>query len=97
MSFLRHGQSIVRWEFMAGAEPLGAPLPPSHRLDELQPVIPWRVALLQSPLLLHQPVSSLPQPAATVNRERTRVAGFSTGIMLKFQPELTRVSMGEAW
>jgi putative transposase len=49
MSFLRHERSIVRWEGDAGpgANQAAAPLPPSHRLDESQPVIPCRVALQQ--------------------------------------------------
>ena len=89
MSFLRHGRSIVWWEFTAGAEQLSAPLPPSHRLDESQPVIPWQVALQQRLPLLHQPVSSSPQPAATVNFTLTKVGEFSTGEMRKFQPALT--------
>lgn len=74
---------------MAEAEQLSALLPPSHRLDELRPVIPWQVALLLSPPPLHQPVPSSPLPAATVNRDPTKVVGFSTGIMRKFQPVLT--------
>ena len=70
MSFPRHGRSIVRWGIKAGpgADQTEVPLPPSHRLDESQPVIPWRVALQQSPPPLHQPVSSSPPPAGNVNR-----------------------------
>jgi len=33
------------------------PTPGAHRLDEFQPVIPWRVALPQSPPPLHRPAS----------------------------------------
>jgi hypothetical protein len=92
MSFLRHERSIVRWGFELGqgANQTAAPLPPSHRLDESQPVIPRQVALLQSPPPLHQPVSSSLRSAGTVNRDRTKVAGFSTGIMQDFQLVLTR-------
>jgi len=93
MSFLRHRRSIVRWEFTAGAEQLSAPLPPSHRLDESQPVIPRQVALQQSPPPLHQPVSSSLRPDATVNRDHNTVAGFSTGTMWNFQPVLTEDSV----
>jgi hypothetical protein len=91
MSFLRHERSIVRWGFEGGprANQSPAPLPPSHRLDESQPVIPRQVALLHCLLPLHQPVSSSLRSAGTVNRDRTKVAGFSTGIMLDFQPVLT--------
>ena len=91
MSFLRHQRSIVRWEFEAGpgANQAAAPLPPSHRLDESRPLIPWRVALQQTPPPLHQPVSSSPRSAGNVNCDRTQVAEFSTGIMRNFQPVLT--------
>lgn len=58
MSFFRHGRSIVRWDDLGQkAKQSIAPPPPSHRLDESQPVIPRRVALLQSPPPLHQPTS----------------------------------------
>jgi hypothetical protein len=73
----------------SGADQINAPLPPSHRLDESQPVIPRQVALQQSPLPLHQPVPSSLRPAATVNRDRTKAAGFTTGLMQDFQPVLT--------
>jgi hypothetical protein len=69
MSFPRHERSIVRWGYQArrGANQTADPLPPSHRLDESQPAIPQRVALQQSPPPLHQPGSSSPLPAETVN------------------------------
>ncbi len=89
MSFPRHRQSIVRWKLTAGEEQLNAPLPPSHRLDELQPTIPQRVALLQCPPPLHQPVSSSRQPAATVYLHPHWVGDFSTGEMRNSQPALT--------
>jgi hypothetical protein len=61
MSFLRHERSIVRCgpEAGPGANPVAAPLPPSHRLDESQPAIPWRVGLHRSPPPLHRLVSVL--------------------------------------
>jgi hypothetical protein len=91
MSFLGHQRSIVRWGFQVGrgAKQTTAPLPLAHRLDESQPVIPRQVARLHCPLPLHQPVPSSLRPAATVNRDRTKVAGFSSGIMQNFQPVLT--------
>ena len=55
---------------------LSAPLPPSHRLDESQLIIPRRVSLQQCPPPLHQPVSSSPQPAATVNLHPQSSGGF---------------------
>lgn len=92
MSFLRHERSIRRWGFQVGlgADKHTAPLPPSHRLDESQPVIPRQVALLHCLLPLHQPVLSSLRSAGTVNRDRTKVAGFSTGTMRDFQPVLTQ-------
>jgi hypothetical protein len=71
MSFLRYGRSIVRWYLRPGAGKFSAPLPASHRLDESQLAIPRRVALLQSPPLLHQPVSSSRDPAGPVNQDRS--------------------------
>jgi hypothetical protein len=77
MSFPWHKRSIVRWEdgLRQGAKHV-APSPPSHRLDESQPVIPWRVALQQSPPPLHRPVTSPRQPAATVNLHPQRGGGI---------------------
>jgi hypothetical protein len=89
MSFLRHGRSLVRWDLGPGAKQTDASLPPSHRLDESQLDIPRRVALLQSPPPLHQPISSSRPSAANVNLTRRKVGEFSTGIMRSFQPELT--------
>jgi hypothetical protein len=90
MSFLRHSDLSSGGGFEAG---LGAkqvpPPPPSHRLDESQPVIPWQVALLQGLPPLHQPVSSSLQSAATVNFHRLRVVEFSIGRMRNFQSVLT--------
>jgi hypothetical protein len=88
MSFLRYGRSIVRWNLRPGAGRLSAPLPASHRLDESQLAIPRRVALLQSPLLLHQPILSSRDPAGTVNQDQSRdgrifnrnYAEFSAGV-----------------
>jgi hypothetical protein len=40
--------------FTPGTKRLFAPSPAPHRLDESQPVIPWRVALLHCPPPLHQ-------------------------------------------
>jgi transposase InsO family protein len=70
LSFLRHERSIVRWGFEAGpgAKQAAGPLPPSHRLDESQPVIPQRVALQQCPPPLHQPDSFSTPSAGNVNR-----------------------------
>jgi hypothetical protein len=93
MSFLRHERSIVRWGFEAGpgANQAAVPLPPSHRLDESQPVIPWRVALQQSPPPLHQPVSSSPPAAGTVNRnsaaENEKMSGMCPAVQeLELEP-----------
>ena len=90
MSFLRHRRSIVRWEFEVGpgANQAAAPLPPSHRLNESRPVIPWQVALQQSLPPLHQPVSSSPQSAGNCKPPSHRGGGifnrhyaeFSAGI-----------------
>ena len=56
MSFPRHKRSIVRWDHVC------AELVPfrtdSHRLDESQPAIPWRVALQQSSPPLHRLTTS---------------------------------------
>jgi hypothetical protein len=94
MSFLRHSDLSSGGGFEAG---LGAkqvpPPPPSHRLDESQPVIPWQVALLQGLPPLHQPVSSSLQSAATVNFHRLRVVEFSIGRMRNFQSVLTLPSI----
>jgi transposase InsO family protein len=82
LSFLRHERSIVRWGLEAGwgANQAAGPLPPSHRLDESQPVIPWRVALQQSPPPLHQPDSFSTPSAGNVNRnyaaENEKVSGM---------------------
>jgi hypothetical protein len=56
MSFPRHEESINP---MGNKKPGAAsvPTPGAHRLDEFQPVIPWRVALPQSPPPLHRPAS----------------------------------------
>jgi hypothetical protein len=91
MSFLRHKRSIARWDLQAGtrAKQVAAPPPPSHRLNESQPVIPRQVALLQSLLPLHQPVSSSRQSAGNVNLHPIQVEDFSTGEMRNFQPALT--------
>lgn len=52
MSFSRHERSIVRWgRVCAERHPFRTD---PHRLDESQPVIPWRVALQQSSPPLHQ-------------------------------------------
>ena len=56
MSFPRHERSIVRWGSVC-AERMKSRTD-SHRLDESQPAIPWRVALQQSSPPLHQPTSS---------------------------------------
>lgn len=90
MSFPRHERSIVRWDYKPGADQEPVPLPTSHRLDESPLVIPWQVALLQSPPPLHQPAPSSRQPAGNVNLPRHQVAEFSTGEMGKFQTVLTR-------
>ena len=82
VSFPRHERSIVRWWLEAGpgADQAATPLPPPHRLDESQPVIPQRVALQQSPPPLHQPVSSSTPSAGNVNRncaaENEKVSGM---------------------
>ena len=52
MSFPRHGRSLVRWGHVC-AERM-AFRTDSHRLDESQLIIPWRVALQQSSPPLHQ-------------------------------------------
>ncbi len=55
----------------------------------LQPAIPWRVALQQSPPPLHRLDFIYHSPAETVNHHLTRAGEFSTGIMRNFQPVLT--------
>jgi hypothetical protein len=55
----------------------------------LQPAIPRRVGLHQSPPPLYQPISMLNPPAETVNHHLTGAGEFSTGRMGNFQPELT--------
>ena len=52
MSFLRHQRSIVRWGHVCAERMMFRT--DSHRLDESQPAIPWRVALQQSSPPLHQ-------------------------------------------
>jgi O-antigen biosynthesis protein WbqP len=90
MSFPRHERSIVQSEDSLGQGARQATALPlsSHRRNKSQPVIPWRVALQQGPLPLHQPVSSLLQPAEniTLHPQPTggildqRNAEFSTGV-----------------
>ena len=46
--------------------------PASHRLDESQPVIPWRVALQQSSASASPAGSSFIPPAASVNHILSR-------------------------
>ena len=53
MSFLRHGKSIAPMS-QGGSTPSGK-ASASHRHDEFQPAIPWRVALQQSPPPLRRP------------------------------------------
>ena len=55
----------------------------------LQPAIPRRVALQQSPPPLHQPESIVNPPAGTVNHHLPGAGEFSTGGMGNFQPALT--------
>jgi hypothetical protein len=82
LSFPRDERSIVRCgvEVGAGANQPDA-LPPSHRLDESQPVIPQQVALQQSPPPLHQPDSFSTQLDENVNcncmSENEKLSGMS--------------------
>jgi hypothetical protein len=61
----------------------------AHRLDESEPVIPWRVGLHRSPPPLHRPVSILWRQAETVNHHQSLRGEFSTGEIGNFQPALT--------
>jgi len=62
-------------------------------LMSLQPVIPWRVALLHCPPPLHRLVIMLHRPADFVNHHLARAGEFSTGTMGNFQPDLTSKQM----
>lgn len=62
----------------------------THRLDESEPIIPWRVGLHRSPPPLHRPVSILWRPAQTVNHHQPLGGEFSTGEIGIFQPALTQ-------
>jgi hypothetical protein len=67
MSFLRH-VGIYRSDdfYAAGSERLGS-LPALIGLDELQPAIPWQIALQQSLPPLHRPPTILKQSTAPYN------------------------------
>ena len=84
MSFWRHGQIYpsdgLRLKTQGVA--VSGSAPTLIVLMSLQPAIPWRVALPQSPPPLHRPVSIFHPPAETVNHHLTRGGG-------NFRPELT--------
>ena len=58
-------------------------------LMSLQPAIPWRGALQQSPPLLHRLDYVYHPSAETVNHHSARAGEFSTGTLGNFHPELT--------
>ncbi len=60
MSFLRHREIYQVEDAWVGADETVAPPAPLDSMS-LQLVIPWRVALQQSPPPLHQPVATLQQ------------------------------------
>ena len=63
MSFFRHGE-IYRWDRETSRY-----RPPRPILSmSLQPAIPWRVALQQSPTPLHRPRSIQPEPALGITK-----------------------------
>ena len=66
-------------------------------LMSLQPVIPWRVGLHQSPPPLHQPVFIFNPPAETVNHHSPGAEEFSTGEMGNFHPALTQLELAEGF
>ena len=85
------GKSInpmYRW-FPAKGEAIPGSAPGLIVLMSLQPVIPWRVALLHCPPPLHRLDSEYHPPAESVNHHLARAGEFSTGTMGNFQPELT--------
>jgi len=90
MSFLRHKQ-ICQSDamFKLRSEAVTGFAPGLIVLTSLQPAIPWRVGLHQSPPPLHQPVSIFRQPAETVNHHPAGAGEFSTGEMRNFHPALT--------
>ena len=55
MSFFRHGKSIPPMLPVNAGSRRQCPLPATSVRMSLQPVIPWRVALPQSPPPLHRP------------------------------------------
>src|SRR6478736_1716655 len=73
----------------AQGEAIAGSAPGPIVLMSLQPVIPWRVALLHCPPPLHRLDSIYHPPAETVNHHLTRAGEFSTGILGNFQPVLT--------
>ena len=68
-----------------------APFPSSAM--SLGSVIPWRVALQQSPPPLHRPESMVYPLAETVNHHLTGAGEFSTGDSGNFQPALTMTQL----
>lgn len=89
--------SVARWPASrlesAGLHENGersqAAFPVSSSTMSLEPAIPWRVGLHQSPPPLHRPTSMLHRSAGTVNHHLAGGGEFSTGGMGKFQPALT--------
>jgi hypothetical protein len=91
MSFLRHKQiyqSDVFDRRTQGGVVSGF-APGTIVSMSLQPAIPWRVALLQGPPPLYQPMFIVDPVVGTVNHHPTGAGEFSTGTMGNFQPVLT--------
>jgi hypothetical protein len=91
MSFPRHRQIYQSDDCFGPRDEAASSFAPSPFIVSmsLQPVIPWRVGLHQSPPPLHQPVSIFHHPAETVNHPPPGVGEFSAGTLGSFQPELT--------
>ena len=84
-----------RWSALNKPKGRGCyPTPFPSSAMSLGSAIPWRVALQQSPPLLHRPESMLYPPTETVNHHLTGAGEFSTGDLGNFQPALTEVWAG---
>lgn len=72
MSFLRHRETHQTILNVKGRNHVGYAL--THLSDESPVGYSWRVALQQSPLLLHQPAATLQQSCGTCKKNIRRMA-----------------------
>src|SRR5512135_731288 len=89
MSFLRH-REIYRSDVAKDGDRGPDRDPRSSFAMSLEPAIPRRVGLHQSPPPLHRPIPCCTGAAETVNHHPAGGGEFSTGETGKFQPALTQ-------